>query len=48
MSINKNITPDYLKKNENMLKNAKIIFFDSSLPNDSIEYLINNYGQNYI
>ena len=44
MSINKNITKEYLIKNENILKEAKIIIFDPSLPNESIEYLINNYG----
>ena len=45
MSINKNITVNYLKKNENILKNAKIIFFDPSLPLDSIEYLVNTFGE---
>ena len=45
MSINKNITVNYLKKNENILKKAKIIFFDPSLPLDSIEYLINTFGE---
>ena len=45
MSINKNITKDYLIKNENLLKNAKIIFFDPSLPDESIKYLIDNFGQ---
>ena len=45
MSINKNIKVNYLKKNENILKNAKIIFFDPSLPLDSIEYLVNTFGE---
>ena len=45
MSINKNITVNYLKKNENILKNSKIIFFDPSLPLDSIEYLVNTFGE---
>ena len=45
MSINKNITVDYLTKNENLLKNAKIIFFDPSLPEESIKYLITNFGE---
>ena len=45
MSINKNITVNYLKKNENILKKAKIIFFDPSLPLESIEYLINTFGE---
>ena len=45
MSINKNITKDYLIKNENLLKHAKIIFFDPSLPDESIKYLIDNFGQ---
>ena len=45
MSINKNITVDYLIKNENLLKNAKIIFFDPSLPEESIKYLITNFGE---
>ena len=45
MSINKNITVDYLLKNENLLKNAKIIFFDPSLPEESIKYLITNFGE---
>jgi pseudouridine kinase len=45
MSINKNITKDYLIKNENLLKNAKIIFFDPSLPEESIKYLITNFGE---
>ena len=44
MTINKNITIDYLKNKEDILKNARIIFFDPSLPNESIEYLINNFG----
>ena len=45
MSVNKYITVDYLKKNEDILKNAKIIFFDPSLPIDSIEYLLNYFGE---
>ena len=45
MSINQNITVNYLKKNENILKKAKIIFFDPSLPLESIEYLINTFGE---
>ena len=45
MSINKNITVDYLTKNENLLKKAKIIFFDPSLPEESIKYLITNFGE---
>ena len=45
MSINKNITINYLKEKENILKKSKIIFFDPSLPNESIEYLINNFGE---
>ena len=45
MSINQNIIVNYLKKNENILKNAKIIFFDPSLPLDSIEYLVNTFGE---
>ena len=45
MSIHKNIKVNYLKKNENILKNAKIIFFDPSLPLDSIEYLVNTFGE---
>ena len=45
MSINKNITKNYLQEKENILKNSKIIFFDPSLPNESIEYLINNFGE---
>ena len=44
MTINKNITVEYLTKNKNLLKNAKIICFDPSLPVDSIKYLIENYG----
>ena len=44
MSINKNLTVEYLKNNENILKKAKIIFFDPSLPVESIEYLINLFG----
>jgi len=45
MSINKNITKDYLIKNENVLKNTKIIFFEPSLPDETIKYLINNFDQ---
>lgn len=45
MSINKNITVEYLSKNQIILQNAKIIFFDPSLPIESIEYLINNFGE---
>ena len=44
MSINKYLTVEYLKNNENILKKAKIIFFDPSLPVESIEYLINLFG----
>jgi pseudouridine kinase len=44
MTINKNITVEYLTLNDNLLKNAKIICFDPSLPVDSIKYLIDNYG----
>ena len=45
MSINKNLTVEYLKNNENILQKAKIIFFDPSLPIESIEYLINLFGE---
>lgn len=45
MSVNRYITVDYLKKNEIILKNAKLIFFDPSLPIESIEYLLNFFGE---
>ena len=44
MSVNKNITVEYLKNNGDILQKAKIIFFDPSLPIESIEYLINLFG----
>ena len=44
MSVNKNITVEYLKSNGDILQKAKIIFFDPSLPIESIEYLINLFG----
>ena len=45
MTINKKINVEYLKSNYNILKNSKVIIIDPSLPNESIEYLINFFGE---
>ena len=44
MTIIKHISVEYLKSNESILKNSKAIILDPSLPNESIEYLVNLFG----
>lgn len=42
MSVYANITPEFLEKRMNVINRSKVCVFDTNIPQDSIEYLINN------
>ncbi|MDO4500931.1 MAG: carbohydrate kinase family protein [Erysipelotrichaceae bacterium] len=45
MSINKNINTAYIKKNASIIKNAAAVILDPSLPNDVLEYILDNFTE---
>lgn len=43
MSVNENINIDYLKSNDNVINNSRVIIIDPSLNDEVIEYILDKY-----